>query len=230
MSLTEHRSRWAALTLAAVAAFAAVACAPTPVPTDPPDERIVVTDDAHLDVVSVELHGDHLHVGIDHSDHEELLHSEDVVLAVDEAHRSTVGTDPGFAPLGAAGADVWTLDGGWSAHGAAPGDLADDTFSLHVLSVDGPGQLGVWRADSFGVPTFDFSSSSALPQALDIASDAHAHRNWSFTAPGEYTVEIEVSATLAASGEAVSSGVQRYTFRVGGVAGQDDGGHDHDDH
>ena len=210
-----NRSRLAALAIAATVALGAAACVPPPGPdVDPPDDRSVITDDAHLDVVSIELHGDHFHVGIDHADHEEQLHPEDVVLAVGHPNESIVGDDPGFAPLGAAGTPIWTLDGGWSVHGAAAGDLVDDTVTMHVRSISGPGTLGVWSTDGLGVPAFQIDSGAPLPQSLELSHHAHAHRNWSFTEPGEYTVGIEVTGVMAATGEELTSGVQTWTFRV----------------
>jgi len=204
-------------TLLVMATLISGACAPSgpSTTTTTVPSTVVVTDDSHLDVFSIDYDGGSLRLGIDHAGELQLLDPSNAVVHVRPGSRGVIGSNPLFAFLGPAGGSVWTLDGGWSVHGVPSGEFVDDRLMISLLSVSGPGNLGVWKFTSFSDPSADLASSAPLPQVLEIARDAHTHRNWSFTAEGVYTVQAEVTAELAADGRQITSGVETYTFVVG---------------
>lgn|GEM_PF-794989 len=221
MSASRVQRQVFAATLVLIATLISGACAPagpagpaTTTTTTVPS-TVVVTDDAHLDVFSIDYDGDTLRLRIDHASELQLLDPATSVVHVRPASRGVIGSNPLFAFLGPAGGSVWTLDGGWSVHGVPAGQFINDRLQIRLLSVSGPGNVGVWKYTSLADPNADLASSAPLPQVLEIARTAHSHRNWSFTAEGNYTVQAEVTAVLASNGQQITSGVETYTFVVG---------------
>jgi surface-anchored protein len=177
-------------------------------------DRQTITDNAHLDILSVELVGSALELGIKHAEHQTNLVPEITTVRVRSSSRSLIGSNPSFAFLGAPGSDVWHLDAGWSVHGAPAGVLVGDTLILRLIGVEGPGASGVWRFDGSSTAQADFASTRPYPQELAVSRNAHVHRNWSFTAPGVYTLRFEATAVLVSTGQLITSGIRSYRVEV----------------
>jgi hypothetical protein len=172
----------------------------------------MITDNAHLDVVSVSVVSGIPFLAIDHANHEQLLEPETTILKVRASGRSVIGSDTGFSFLGLAGTSVWNLDGGWSVRGVSSGVVDGDTLVLRLHSVEGPGKFGVWRFDGQSKPSINFASIRGFPQDLTMSRTAHLHRTWSFSAPGEWQIQLEVFAFVG--GDLRTSGIRRYSFVV----------------
>lgn len=143
----------------------------------------------------------------------------DVVLHVKEQAKLTVPADPAYGFLGAAGTQIWVLPQvqqqgvlwpGWNTSdpdvaGALERDL---TFTLH--GVTGPGKFVLFVNGEFGAPQTLFDSSRPVPQQTGVELATHVHGNWSFTAPGGYVLDLEMSGRNR-SGQAVSD---RRSLRV----------------
>lgn len=172
-----------------------------------------VTDDAHLDVLSIDWDGTAIHLGIVHSDHRTRLEPASTVIDVRPTARTRIGEAPPLPFLGPAGTPIWSLDGGWTVHDAPEGAFADDRLTVHVERVEGPGSLAVWR---FGAdaPEVAFTSLEPLPSSFDVDHDAHVHRTWSFTQPGSYAVRIRVAGMLADGHTPVGTDRVTYRFEV----------------
>ncbi len=114
------------------------------------------------------------------------------------------------------GADTWILPKGHtpgvphfgvSAEAVSLGAFVDDTLTLTLVSVDGPGYFSlydvvlgtpaVFMADSDGIDVND-----AVSLVLGVSD--HQHFNLAFTAAGTYAITFEVSAVDAATQERVS--------------------------
>jgi len=191
------------------------ACAPAGSGSPTAPAIVVVTDNAHLDVLSVGLQSGNFSLGVDHADSAQLLDPSNTVIHVRPSSQGIIGSNPLFSFLGPAGSPVWQLDGGWSIHDVLPGQLVNDSVQLRLISFSGPGNMAVWKFNSFSQPSADLATSATLPQVLNVSYDAHAHRTWSFTATGTYTAQFDATATLQLTGQPVSSGPKSFTFVVG---------------
>lgn len=176
-------------------------------------DAIVVTDDSHLDVLSISYDGAALQLNIDHADHPDLLSPASAFVELGAAHRTLLPETPELLFLGEPGESVWHLDGGWSVRDVEEGTFVDNEIEVHLEDVEGPGAFAAWR---FGAiePEVYFASVEPLPQAFVIEHDAHAHRNWSFSEPGDYLISISVSALRASDNAPLRSQLQVYAFRV----------------
>lgn len=79
---------------------------------------------------------------------------------------------------------------GLSAQEIPLGVWLNNTVTLRVGTVNGPGDFSLWQMDAFGMPvvyisTFDPASASELI----LSAGLHGHYNWGFTAPGLYEIE-----------------------------------------
>jgi surface-anchored protein len=152
-----------------------------------------------------------------------------VVLRVKDAAEVAVPDDPSFAVLGSPGDSVWILPQvqdddllwlGWNTEDIDSGTMAGDRVRLHLRSVSGPGNFLLFTTGSFGAIDVIFNSTDGIDagDALDVTVPSHAHGNWTFTAPGTYQIELQLTGTLV-DGGAADSGSVTYTFNVGTTAG-----------
>lgn len=185
----------------------------------------VTISTGHVDVLDVELHGDHFHIHVKHeADGEPVLYdpSEVVLHALPESE-TTVPDDERFAFLGEPGAPVWVLPqtqnpdllfAGLSAEEVAPGATQGDVVHLELTDLRGPGDFSVFDVDANGAPRIRFDSGDTEPDSTDVPAGSHIHTNWAFEAPGDYVATIEVSTTLV-DGTEITSSPQELTFTVG---------------
>ena len=82
------------------------------------------------------------------------------------------------------------------------GLFVDDSVTLSLRHLKGPGQLSIWTDDAFGQPVFLFSSHDELLSTV-LPVGLHAHCNWGFTHAGIYEAVFEVSADLV-TGETIN--------------------------
>lgn len=140
-----------------------------------------------------------------------------------DRQHGTVPDVPGFEFLGEPGDDIWTIPqryesgslwAGWETETLPRGLFVNDTITLSLTEVTGPGDLEVFVNDISG-PERLLSSRDSMLRSFTEHVGAHTHANWVFTAPGEYTLTFVASAHLAQGGQ-IASLPQRYAFTVGG--------------
>ena len=205
----------------------------------PPDAQTAVLATVHADIeVAFGEHDHHDDGGVgplDAEDHEELeLHvhdetndvehePEDVVLFVGPSALLERPVSSAFDFIGVAPNETYyrlpeSVDptllflgvGGAFEDGVFQGD----TVSLRLVSLIGPGHFAVWVNGDSG-PQVLFSTADGITDGdrLSVLAEGHGHYNWSFTAPGRYSVILEAVGTLM-DGDVVSSGPVTYTFSV----------------
>ncbi|WP_207212107.1 choice-of-anchor M domain-containing protein, partial [Promicromonospora panici] len=83
------------------------------------------------------------------------------------------------------------------------------------VAVDGPGDVLTFQNDSFGQPINRYVDTTASDGGtIPVATNAHVHTNWIFTAEGDYT--LTVTPSLATSdGGTVTGNAATYHVRVG---------------
>jgi surface-anchored protein len=162
----------------------------------------------------------------------ELLYDPTLVCIVVPAstHEQTVGFGgrPGGAAWDAlgvgAGAPFWFLPqvaiAGVPWFGIAPEGVSAALFDPDVLTLElreakAPpgGEFSAWSSNTFGQPTFAFSTAAAVSASPRIAG-SHDHLSWGFTAAGEYELTFVATAHLAATGERLESPPVTFRFLV----------------
>lgn len=160
---------------------------------------------------------DHDH---EHGEHEELDHVEIV------GGPKAVNVTPGGAAwsfLG--GADRYTyilpqsqIDGlpflGFSSEELDAGQFQSGPV-VTLTSIDGPGHFVLYQVDAFAQPIVYMDTGDAAVDSYAIPLGTHVHMNWAFSAPGEYTLTFEVSATMT-GGTVVTSAPQEVAFHIVG--------------
>ncbi|MBC6469500.1 hypothetical protein HKK74_29005 [Actinomadura alba] len=186
----------------------------------------VVLDKGHVDVMEVEYVAGEFEVHVhDETAEPAVERSPDEVLfrALPES-LTTVPADPAFAFLGKPGDPLWLLPQagnpdllwpGISTEDLSSGTFAADSVTLKLRTVRGPGKFSIFTEGAAGQPQVLFNSRDGLPDTSALPVSGHQHANWAFTAPGTYQLTFQVSATLAGSGQAVTSGSVTYLFKVG---------------
>ncbi|WP_147472603.1 choice-of-anchor M domain-containing protein [Streptomyces triticirhizae] len=201
--------------IAAALSCASLATASAAAPT--------VISTGHVDVVGVELEDGAFHVHVHDEENGVEYEPADVVLAALPGSAYTVPSDTCYSFLGEAGDTVYRLPqtqnpdllwAGFSAHIDA-GVLQNDTFTLSLESVTGPGDVSVYQDGLCAADSRFFDSGDGIDgaDATELDAHSHVHANWAFTEPGSYTVSFTVSGTLA-DGTAVPSVTEDYTFSV----------------
>jgi surface-anchored protein len=109
-----------------------------------------------------------------------------------------------------AGDTLWYLDwngiGGEPYFGLATEDLHYGEFigpiTFTLSSISGPGTFAMWQYDAFGSPIVGWNAADGLGpnDTLSFSDPTHAHYNWGFTEPGEYTLNIAISGTHNTAG------------------------------
>jgi len=144
------------------------------------------------------------------------------LVALPGAH-TTVPSDPSFSFLGSPGSDIWILPQvqnpsllflGFGAEDIAPGTFLNNQLTMTLENVSGPGSFSIFLNDGFGNPTQWFAGGNGSQET--IATGAHTHVNWAFSAPGDYEVTFQGDAQLP-DGTPVSTGPVTYMFEVDAV-------------
>jgi surface-anchored protein len=148
-----------------------------------------------------------------------------LLTRVSDATKTTVPTSSAYRFLGASsGSNVWVLSqnnvSGTPYLGFGTEELDPDDWKTGItyklVSVSGPGQFSMWMSDSFGNPLVYWATSDGIDSsdAYTQAALSHSHANWGFTAEGVYTVQMQISGTLADE-TTVTSEIETFTFLVG---------------
>ncbi|MGA7149491.1 MAG: choice-of-anchor M domain-containing protein [Microbacterium sp.] len=142
-------------------------------------------------------------------------HLEDVVMKVNDASVLPIPDSEAYSFLAEEpGTDVWVVPQtqktgviwtGWNTQEPNVLNSLNMGTTLHVLGVDGPGDVSVYlQSGNFGDPQPLWSTHQPFPQQSWIEVNTHTHANWVFSEPGIYLVEIQFDAELG-TGESVSA-------------------------
>ncbi len=212
------RSRAAAVVTAAAACLLAVAAPAQAAP-------FVVLSQGHVDPVDVGFEDGKLKISY-HDDTVEPDVERDPLTVISVAKpqaRTQVPDDPAFAFLGAPGADVWVLPEvenpellfpGIATEELEPGVFVNDTVTVRFKRVFGPDGVSLFTTGPGGEPNILVDSEDGLPDNVVLPVGTHAHENWAFEAPGIYFIIVDATATLAATGQRVTSAPTVLTFKV----------------
>ncbi len=148
-----------------------------------------------------------------------------VWLQVGSEALSQVPTNAAFSFLGEAGALLWVLPAvenhdllflGLGTEELASGIFSNDTVTLALKSVTGPGDFVLYALDMFGNPVVSMNSRDGIgaADARALTAGGHVHVNWVFSAPGQYRIGLQASGVLAATGETNTSDIAEYLFDV----------------
>jgi surface-anchored protein len=148
-----------------------------------------------------------------------------VWLQVGSEALTQVPTNAAFSFLGEAGAPLWVLPAvenhdllflGFGTEELALGIFSNDTVTLTLKSVTGPGDFILYTLDMFGNPVMSMNSRDGIDSSdtRTLTAGGHVHVNWVFTAPGQYHIGLQASGVLAATGETNTSDVAEYLFDV----------------
>jgi len=179
-----------------------------------PNRLVEITDEGHLDVLSIHLVEGMLALDIDRFGFTRLIDPAEALIVLPVTSRTRLVGMVDLTFLGEPGSRVWNLDAGWSVRGVPAGTFRDDELQVQLWSVSGPGNFAIWRFNDASLPAVDFASTRPMPQMISISHRAHTHRRWSFTAPGTYRIDFSVTGTRADNDERLSSSRESYTFEV----------------
>lgn len=134
----------------------------------------------------------------------------DVVFDVSSGAEATRPAGSQWDFLGMpAGDPVWILPQvqdpslpwlGTSTEQTANGIFTGNDMKLALTAVSGPGVVSLFQSDAFGNPLVRFATADGLSaaDAINTKANTHAHYNWTFSEPGDYTLTIQASGTLVA--------------------------------
>ncbi len=126
----------------------------------------------------------------------------DVVLQVADAAKTTVPDDPAYKFLGTPGGEIWVLPQiqnpdivwpGWNTQDPSIADVVGREVDWRLHGVEGPGRFELFLTGNFGTPDTIFSSERPYPQETGVEAGTHVHGNWVFTAPGSYSLDVEMA-------------------------------------
>lgn len=107
---------------------------------------------------------------------------------------------------------------GISAEEVDPGVFQNDSVTLALSAVRGPGEFSIYQVDGVGQPIVYMASSNGINanDKVVLPVGGHGHFNYAFTATGLYEIDLYVYGTLA-DGTFTESGVVTYNFGVEAV-------------
>lgn len=183
-----------------------------------------VLTSGHTDVgVNFEDGAWDLHV---HAEELDLEYEPDaVLLQVGSGALTKVPTNAAFHFLGDAGAPIWMLPAvenhdllflGLGTEEMASGIFANNTLTLTLKSVSGPGHFALYQLDPLGYPVVAMNSRDGIDStdARPLTAGSHTHVNWAFSSPGQYRIGLQASGVLSATGQTNISDVVEYLFDV----------------
>jgi surface-anchored protein len=136
--------------------------------------------------------------------------------------------DPAFTPiLGAPCSPVWILPQseqvgklflGIDASTTGAGVFTGNQVTLTLSGVSGPGEFAMYSVGGLGIPTAFFNTRDGLNPAADKISlnsaSSHSHFAWAFSEPGDYTLSVLPTATLAAGDVPIAGPAVQWNFQV----------------
>lgn len=163
----------------------------------------------------------HVHDGTSDTEYEPSA----VWLEVGPHALNPIPDSPVFAFLGEPGTPSWILPEtdnhdllflGLGTEEIEPGTFHDDSVTLTLLNLTGPGHFALYQTDPFGNPVVRMNSADGITEAdsIQLGTGGHAHANWAFSAPGQYRITFQASATLAPDGQPTTSEAAEYLFTV----------------
>lgn len=108
---------------------------------------------------------------------------------------------------------------GWSSQrleGTLPAgtSLAETDPVKLAVAVDGPGDVFAFMTDPGGMPINKYvDTDDPAADVIPMTSNTHAHTNWFFTQPGDYTLTVTPSATTSTGGT-INGTAADYLIRV----------------
>jgi surface-anchored protein len=111
---------------------------------------------------------------------------------------------------------------GWNTQDVPNGVFVGNKVQLEVVSVvsaPAGANMAFYTTDSLGTPTSRLNTRSGACSKLSydggagVATQAHVHGFWGFTAPGTYVIRFKATGNLVGGGS-VTSGNVDYTFKV----------------
>lgn len=151
---------------------------------------------------------------------------DDAILFVGPTASNSVPVNPLFSFLGNPGDSVWQLPPsadpnllflGIGTEEIADGVFVNDTLTLTLTDISGPGHFALYQTDIFNVPNVFMSTRDGISAAdkYDAQAGGHAHFFWSFSEMGEYALTFEASGFLDdGQNTFTSSGPVEYSFQV----------------
>lgn len=147
--------------------------------------------------------------------------AEKAILVVAEEAKLTL---PPGTPFGEGGDPLWVLPAsqdpsllylGISGEGI-PGGTFSGAFTLHLKSVQGPGDFFVWQAGQVGGLQVLFNSADGISTAdqMAVISGSHGHYNWGFTTSGVYQVTFQAEGRKTGQSTNLLSPETTFTFHV----------------
>ena len=132
---------------------------------------------------------------------------------------------PDLSFVGKPGQTFWnapqTLYGDWKpvwvgigAGDVPAGKIDPSTLALNLVKVEGPSWLEVYQASSWGTQRA-FSSRDAKYRRFPVAEHMHGHFNWTFGAPGRYSVYVQAEGKNPSDGSTIKSNVTKVMWQVG---------------
>lgn len=220
------RYRGAVVVTAAAACLFAVGAPAQAIPLPPlPPLPFVVLSQGHVDPVDVGFEDGRLKISYHDATVEPDVERNPatVISVVQPQARTQVPDDPAFAFLGAPGADVWVLPEvenpellfpGIATEELESGVFVNDTVTVRFKAVLGPDGVSLFTTGAGGEPNILVDSEDGLPDNVVQPVGTHAHQNWAFEAPGIYFIIVDATATLAATGQQLTSAPAVLTFVV----------------
>ncbi len=137
---------------------------------------------------------------------------DETVLQLLPGSQATVPTGEQWAFLGQPGSTFYRVTQtqqpnllwpGWSTE-SIPADDTKAGIDWALTGASGPGQFVLYQIGPFGDAVVLFNTRDGITAAdrFEIPKATHAHGTWAFSAPGNYCLSFERSATLASGKEA----------------------------
>lgn len=166
----------------------------------------------HVDAAHIHEVDGELEVGLIEG-YDTVRNADDVIVRLgpdansdgDETSRIKVPDAPNLRFLGNPGDVRWNVpqvhNWDWSPvwPGIGAGKISDafkpDSIKLHATSMEGPGDVEVYRLSYDGIEERYLSSTDPKYREIELEPNAHGHYNWMFTEAGRYTLKYQVTAT-----------------------------------
>ena len=177
----------------------------------------------HVDLLSVTWSSESTQISLMASDdtHGNLYASNQCVVICPESMKFSL---PSGTPLGNEGDPLWILPQNPYSNVPYVGVSAERVLSevfgsavtIQLTRLEGPGQLIVWQASSFGNIDVKMDSRDGIGagDALTIPVGGHAHYNWGFTTNGIYRAYFRASGFRVGQTTGTISPETPFTFHI----------------